>query len=231
VSRRVCAVRANAAHAHRYAREDLDNSNDGIGKLTDEITKAAKELKKAQADLDKLNAAGKTRDASIAALEAEVSEAEGRVFAAFERKVNVPNVREYEARRVREAQARADELAALDAQRARLRQQIEFEESRAVAPALAKLEKRIDDEMAALAKLNKSIGAKDAAVATAEEALGKAHAVQTAAHHALTDVTEKTRVEREAVATATERHLQLLKQLAADVRSVCSVCLWQCVGV
>ena len=82
-------------------------------------------------------------------------------------------------------QARADEAAALDAQRARLRQQLEFEQTRAVAPALARLEQRLADDDAALVKLRKSIGAADALVAKAERALEDATTAQATATTAL----------------------------------------------
>ncbi|KAI0063838.1 cohesin complex subunit psm1 [Artomyces pyxidatus] len=139
----------------QVARDDLSACKLKVNGLKDELKHVERSLKQNTPELNKARKAHQTLREKIEGLETIVHEAEDGVFAAFCEEIGVANIREYEERQLKLAQAESEARLRFDTQIARLTHQSQFEEEQlaSVRQRLTNLDQTIENERQNLVQL------------------------------------------------------------------------------
>jgi structural maintenance of chromosome 1 len=155
------------------------------------------------------------QSAAVAAIDAEIARAEDALFAPMSKRLKVDNVRSYERARVAALQQRADEMARLEAQRAQLRAQLEFEKARDLGSVSQKLDERVAADDAALVRIATQLSTLASSIAASERALAAATRKREAADNELVSAEASTRSDRDAAVAAAKERMEAHKSLVA----------------
>ncbi|EIW51887.1 cohesin complex subunit psm1 [Trametes versicolor FP-101664 SS1] len=159
--------------ALHVARDDQKANKTRLSGIKDELKHVEREIRALQPDLRKAQAAYDSVKGKIDALAAVINEAEDGVFEEFCEEIGVANIREYEERQLKVAQAESEARLQFDTQIARLTHAIQFDEQqlRVTEERLKAYEDIIKSEGENLAKLEDEKTAAQEEIAEAEEAI------------------------------------------------------------
>ncbi|CAK5262899.1 unnamed protein product [Mycena citricolor] len=130
------------------AKDDLNACNLRLTGIRDELKHIDKELKKNSPELEKTQITHDNLEAQITRLSNVINQAEQSTFAAFCRKIEVENIREFEERQLKVAQEESEVRLRFENQMARLTHQIEYETDvlKQLMERLANVDKTVDKE-------------------------------------------------------------------------------------
>ncbi|KAH9848926.1 cohesin complex subunit psm1 [Lenzites betulinus] len=155
------------------ARDDQKANKTRLSGTKDELKHLDREIRQQQPELRKVQAAYDNVKGKIDALAEVINEAEDEVFEDFCAEIGVANIREYEERQLKLAQAESEARLQFDTQIARLTHAIQFDEDqmRMTEERLRTYEDIIRSEGENLTKLEEEKHAAQEEITEAEEAI------------------------------------------------------------
>eukprot|EP01102_Stenamoeba_stenopodia_P012094 TRINITY_DN3779_c0_g1_i1.p1 TRINITY_DN3779_c0_g1~~TRINITY_DN3779_c0_g1_i1.p1 ORF type:complete len:1214 (-),score=376.16 TRINITY_DN3779_c0_g1_i1:27-3668(-) len=130
----------------KYYQIDLDNTNEKISGNQKEIKKIDSELAKLEPIARRLSATIKERTNELEDLDKRKREVEDAAFRSFTSRVGIPNIREYEAERLKRQQERSEKEIDFKNQISRLENQIEYESHRNLQEPLQRIRSSIEED-------------------------------------------------------------------------------------
>lgn len=155
----------------KYSSMDAELTAGKLDKATEESQTLRTELAELADKLAPLEATVAERATAMETLKTSIHVVEDELFADFTASVGVANIREYEERRLRSAQEKADARLALSNTISRLTNQLDYESRRDLTGPLQKLDEAITADEASKEDLLKQEAEAQAAVETASKAL------------------------------------------------------------
>jgi structural maintenance of chromosome 1 len=134
----------------QFAAVDLKMCAEKMDKLDKDKANIERELRGTLPELAAAEKACEVAAAEVSKLEAQVNAIEDTVYADFSKSVGVANIREYEAHNLATLQRAAEERAKFTQQRAKLTEQLNFENSRDTEGPRAKAQADIGKHEAGL---------------------------------------------------------------------------------
>jgi structural maintenance of chromosome 1 len=116
----------------RAATADLEITQKRLDRLTHDMDNNKQLTTSTKHEMDKLNAAIAAREHQIEALRDTLSKVEDKLYANFEKKTGIKNVRDYEQRQLQLAKERTEKRLQLATQASRITNLLEFEKSRSL---------------------------------------------------------------------------------------------------
>ena len=135
------------------AQADLDLTCTKEAKHRKELTTISANLEQGESQLAKLQQEKSREEAAVTALQVQCDRTEDKIFAPFSKSLGVASVREYEDKMLHEAKEQEEQLQALKSHQAKLRSQLQFEQTKDLPAAVRKLSKQIADDDKALERL------------------------------------------------------------------------------
>jgi structural maintenance of chromosome 1 len=130
----------------KYTKVDLDATESRMQKNDEELEAINKEIKKLENQIRQLTRAIESREDNIEKLRADIRKIEDQIFGSFSRQVGVPNILEYEERRLRLAKEASEKRLLYATQRSRIASLLEYERQRDFKGTIERLEKSIKED-------------------------------------------------------------------------------------
>jgi structural maintenance of chromosome 1 len=137
----------------RAATTDLDLTTKRLEMFNRDMEQNRATTAQTRHEVDKLNAAITAREHQIDALRGSVAQVEDKLYAAFEKKVGIKNIRDYEQRQVQLAKERTEKRLQLATQSSRITNLLEFEKSRPLVAEVSAIQDKVKAGEAELKQL------------------------------------------------------------------------------
>nr|VWO96457.1 Structural maintenance of chromosomes protein [Ganoderma boninense] len=159
--------------AHSVARDDLGACKAKLNGVRDEVKHIDREIRQIQPELRKAQTAYNKVKEQVDALAAVINEAEDGIFADFCEQIGVDNIREYEERQLKLAQAESEARLQFDTQIARLTHASQFaeEQMNMTRERVTQYQEILTTEGTNLARLEQERAQAQAGIAEAEDAI------------------------------------------------------------
>nr|VWO99827.1 NOT4p [Ganoderma boninense] len=159
--------------AHSVARDDLGACKAKLNGVRDELKHIDREIRQIQPELRKAQTAYNKVKEQVDALAAVINEAEDGIFADFCEQIGVDNIREYEERQLKLAQAESEARLQFDTQIARLTHASQFaeEQMNMTRERVAQYQEILNTEGTNLTRLEQERAQAQEGIAEAEDAI------------------------------------------------------------
>ncbi|TBU39664.1 condensin complex subunit SMC1 [Dichomitus squalens] len=201
--------------ARTVARDDLGACRAKLHGVKDELKHIDREIRQIQPELRKAQAAYDKIKEQVDALASVINEAEDGIFADFCERIGVNNIREYEERQLKLAQAESEARLQFDTQIARLTHASQFAEDqlRMTHERVAQYQEILNTEGGTLARLEEERAEAQNQIAEAEEAI---RTLQEELKELTEELEEKTKRVEE-VKKTTNRAAKVLDQALKEI--------------
>ncbi|CAL1698943.1 unnamed protein product [Somion occarium] len=202
--------------AHQVARDDLSACKLRLTGIKDEIKHVKSDLRKLDPELRNAQKKYDALKEQMDALSAVIYEAEDEIFADFCRDIGVSNIREYEERQLKAAEAESVARLQFDTQIARLRHQIQFEEEqlKAIEERLNALQSTIETQDANLQQYAQTKDALQEEIEQADETIEEMREDLKDSSELLDEKTKKVEQAKKVASKAIKAVDQVLKEIA-----------------
>ncbi|KAF7302129.1 Structural maintenance of chromosomes protein [Mycena indigotica] len=197
------------------ARDDLNGCKLRLTGMRDELKHLKEELKKNAPELKKAQEKSDSLQQQIARLTVTIDRAEAGTFAAFCRKINVENIREYEERQMKVAQQENEARLRFDNQIMRLTHQVDFETEalKGIEDRLGNIERTVSTEQDSIKTLELKKEAAGQEIEEAEEGVAQLKEELTALQETLDEKTKKVDEVKKTTGKAGKQLDQALKEI------------------